>query len=166
MEYIAGEDRDTPGESGGTPFCFICRAGESDDDRRHWVVARFPQSLVILNRYPYNNGHILVATGRHIGRWESLTREERIEIGEVIALCMELLQSTLRPEGVNAGVNIGTVAGAGLPDHLHWHIVPRWSGDTNFMPVIADAKIIPQSLEAVWCLFREKLPALRGRYGL
>jgi ATP adenylyltransferase len=78
---------------------------------------------------------------------------------------MELIQATLRPEGINVGINIGTAAGAGVPDHLHWHIVPRWSGDTNFMPVIADAKVIPQSLEAVWSLFRDKLAPLRNRYG-
>ncbi len=165
MEYISGEDREPEPEPGGTPFCFLCRAWESEDDRRHWVVDRFPHSIVVLNRYPYNNGHLLVATSRHVGRWESLTREERIELGEVIALCMELIQTTLRPEGMNVGINIGTAAGAGVPDHLHWHIVPRWGGDTNFMPVIADAKVIPQSLEVVWSLFRDKLAPLRNRYG-
>jgi ATP adenylyltransferase len=165
LAYVQGEHAaESKQKPAGSPFCFLCRAHESTDDRGNWIVARFPRSFVVLNRYPYNNGHLLIATNRHEGSWVSLTPEERQELAEVLSLSIELLQEVLRPEGYNVGLNLGQVAGAGLPGHLHWHLVPRWPGDTNFMPVTAGVKVIPQSLEALWTALREKLPGILSKY--
>ncbi|MCS7238432.1 MAG: HIT domain-containing protein [Thermoguttaceae bacterium] len=172
LEYLADQKVSQPAPAAAFsaepphPFCFLCKARDTSDDHGHWVVARFEQCFVLLNRYPYNNGHLLVATFRHEGQLELLHREERAELAEVLAMMVELLKETLRPEGFNVGLNLGVAAGAGVPGHLHWHVVPRWSGDTNFMPVIGHTKVIPQSLEALWCLLREQLPAVRARHGL
>ena len=130
--------------------CFICRGAVGDDDRGRLVVQHGPHSLTILNRYPYNNGHLLVAPKRHVARLDELTADESLDICQTIAQMIGLLERTIRAEGFNVGLNLGRVAGAGLPGHVHWHIVPRWNGDTNFMPVTAGIRVIPQSLEALW----------------
>lgn len=172
LDYLLEQKQGEPSPAGGPPanvehpFCFLCQARESPDDRGHWVVARFPRTFVVLNRYPYNNGHLLVATLRHEGQLERLSREERAELAEVVTLMIEVLKEAIHPEGFNVGLNLGTAAGAGVPGHLHWHIVPRWCGDTNFMPVLAQTKVIPQSLDALWSLLQERLPAARSRYGM
>jgi ATP adenylyltransferase len=104
----------------------------------------------VLNRYPYNNGHVLVAPLRHYGRLDQLSSAELCELTGEISRMVSLLETVLHPDGFNVGLNLGRVAGAGLPGHLHWHIVPRWNGDTNFMPVLASVHVIPQSLEELW----------------
>ena len=107
-------------------------------------------TLTILNRYPYNNGHLLIAPRRHVARLDELADDVQLECSQTITRMVSLLERVMHPEGFNVGLNLGRVAGAGVPGHLHWHIVPRWSGDTNFMPVIAGIRVIPQSLEALW----------------
>ena len=144
---------------GGDPDCFICRAAVGDGDRQRLVVQHGRHSLTVVNRYPYNNGHLLIAPKRHRARLDQLETAEQLELLETITQMIGLLERTIRPEGFNVGLNLGQIAGAGLPGHIHWHIVPRWHGDTNFMPIVAGVRVIPQSLEALWELLTE---ALRG----
>jgi ATP adenylyltransferase len=100
----------------------------------------------MLNRYPYNNGHLMVAPRRHTADLDRLSAPARTDLAETLRLAIGIVRRVLRPSGMNVGLNLGEVAGAGIADHLHWHVVPRWAGDTNFMPVIADTKVMPQHL--------------------
>ena len=130
--------------------CFICRGLGEDDDRRNHVVLRTPAAVVLLNRFPYNNGHLLIAPRAHKGRLDELTPDEVLDTQLTLTRMVGLLGELMHPDGYNLGLNLGKAAGAGLPGHLHWHIVPRWHGDTNFMPVLADVKVIVQSLDAFY----------------
>jgi ATP adenylyltransferase len=124
----------------------------STEDRANLVAKRTPLSVVFLNRYPYNNGHLLIAPNAHKANLDDLTKEELLDSQETIRLCVRTLGELMHPDGYNVGLNLGRAAGAGLPGHLHWHIVPRWNGDTNFMPILADVKVIVQSLDALYQL--------------
>ena len=127
--------------------CFICHSlasPEQDDD--NLVLWRSRHCLVILNRFPYNNGHLLIAPARHIGELEQASDDELLEMFKLLKASQEALSLAIKPHGFNAGMNFGRCAGAGLPDHLHIHLVPRWEGDTNFMSICSDTKIISQSL--------------------
>jgi ATP adenylyltransferase len=126
--------------------CFLCRGLASDEDRENLLVLRGQHSVVMLNRYPYNNGHLLVAPRLHRGTLGELEGPDLIEPIQIIRRMTSVLDRMLRPQGYNIGLNQGRAAGAGLPGHLHWHIVPRWDGDTNFMPVLGQAKVIVESL--------------------
>jgi ATP adenylyltransferase len=137
--------------------CFICRALEEHDDRRNLIALRTPSSVVVLNRFPYNNGHLLVAPRAHKGRLDELNPEELLDTQLVLRRMVAALDRLMQPAGYNVGLNLGRVAGAGLPGHLHWHLVPRWNGDTNFMPVLADTKVIVQSLDALYDLLVTQL---------
>lgn len=137
--------------------CFICRGLAQTDDRNHFIVLRQPASVVLLNRYPYNNGHLLVAPTAHKAGLDELETGEMLETMRMLSRMIDVLRAVLRPAGFNVGLNLGSVAGAGLPGHLHWHIVPRWLGDTNFMPVLADTKVIVQSLDALYDLLKNHL---------
>ncbi len=140
--------------NGADPNCFLCRAaaeiGGPEADRRLMVVARGPTTLTILNRFPYNNGHLLVAPLGHLARLGDLPAETQLECMSELARLAALLEKRMNAQGFNIGLNLGAVAGAGVPGHLHWHLVPRWHGDTNFMPVLAGIKAIPQALDALW----------------
>lgn len=142
---------------GADPDCFLCRAGAGTADRENLVVARGEHTLVILNRFPYNNGHLLVASRRHCGRLEQLSDAVHLEAARTIARMVQVLEQSMNADGFNVGLNLGRVAGAGVPGHLHWHVVPRWAGDTNFMPVLGSVNVIPQSLDALWELLTEAL---------
>lgn len=143
--------------------CFICRGLKEADDRKNLIVQRAARSVVLLNKFPYNNGHLLVAPLRHVGRLDELTSEELLEINEHVRSMVGVLEKRMSPDGFNIGVNLGRVAGAGLPGHIHWHIVPRWNGDTNFMPVVSDVKVIVQSLESLYELLASELAANRTK---
>jgi len=132
--------------------CFLCQGLSETDDRRNLIVRRFPLSVVVLNRFPYNNGHLLVAPRAHKGRLEELDPEEILETQLTLRRMVQTLDELMHPDGYNIGVNLGRAAGAGLPGHLHWHVVPRWNGDSNFMPVLADVKVIVQALDALFDL--------------
>ena len=148
LSYVAGAKPPTPDDP-----CFICRGLAEQDDRRNLIALRTPLSVVLLNRFPYNNGHLLVAPRAHKGRLDELDAPELLETMESVRRMIPALDALMHPEGYNIGLNLGKVAGAGLPGHLHWHIVPRWNGDTNFMPIISDVKVIVQSLDAFYdCL--------------
>ncbi len=147
----------TKAAGGENEPCFICAVEASSNDRENLVVHRTTFSIVILNRFPYNNGHLLVAPRRHQGKFEELTAAELLDNLETVRRMVTCLQETMRPDGFNVGLNLGRSAGAGLPGHLHWHIVPRWVGDTNFMPVLGDVKVISQSLDSLWELLTRYL---------
>ncbi len=148
--------------SSSATSCFLCDAWEGADDHASLLAWRRPHSMVVLNRFPYNNGHLLVAPRVHKGQIEELTGADLLEPIETIRSLITILNRMLRPQGYNVGLNLGKAAGAGLPGHLHWHIVPRWDGDTNFMPVLGDTKVIVESLNE----FHERLvEEIRAAYG-
>ncbi len=132
--------------------CFICAGLAQDQDRANLLALRTARSAVFLNRYPYNNGHLLIAPIAHKGALDQLDPAEVLETQETLRRMAAVLQELLHPDGFNIGMNLGRVAGAGLPGHLHWHVVPRWNGDTNFMPVLGETKVIVQSLETLYDL--------------
>ena len=134
---------------GADPHCFICQAVWDNQDKERYVFSRSNLSIGILNRYPYNNGHLLIAPRRHCSDLCDLTKKEQMDLIQQIDFWVERLKERLKPDGFNVGLNLGLAAGAGLPGHLHWHIVPRWVGDTNFMCAVGGTKVIPQSLEAL-----------------
>jgi ATP adenylyltransferase len=137
--------------------CFLCRGLAEDNDRENLIVRRNPRSAVVLNRFPYNNGHLLVAPNAHKGRLDELDADEVLEMQQALTRLVGVLDRVMKPDGYNIGLNLGRVAGAGLPGHLHWHVVPRWNGDTNFMPVLADVKVIAQSLDSLYDLLKGRL---------
>jgi len=114
----------------------------------------------MLNRYPYNNGHLMVAPRRHVGSPELLNREERTILADLVAFAVERLRAVLRPAAFNVGANLGRAAGAGFVDHMHWHVVPRWEGDTNFGPVIASTRVLSQHLEEGYALLAPHFKAI------
>lgn len=135
--------------------CFFCKAKRSSDDRGHHVIARSRNAFALLNRYPYNNGHLLIAPYRHVGDLTALTVAEWTTMFRLSQRLLTTLQRRLRAHGFNIGLNLGRAAGAGVPGHLHLHIVPRWNGDTNFMPVLTHTKVIAQSLDELYALLTE-----------
>ena len=143
--------------SAGDGECFICRGAASRDDRANLVVHRTERSVVVLNRFPYNNGHLLVCPTAHKGQLEELSDEELLDLQLLLRRMSGIVRRRMNTDGFNIGLNLGRVAGAGVPGHLHWHIVPRWFGDTNFMPVVGDTKVISQSLESLYDLMLEEL---------
>jgi ATP adenylyltransferase len=142
---------------GANADCFLCHGAPEGDDRQRLVVARGAHTITMLNRYPYNNGHLLVAPQRHLARLDDLGDALQLELSQTISRMVGALEKVMQPQGFNVGLNLGQAAGAGVPGHLHWHIVPRWIGDTNFMPSIAAVRTIPQSLEALWELLAAEL---------
>jgi len=160
LSYVTADDSSSGREHDRKhdgEHCFICQAVVDSETPERFVVGQSEQTIAILNRFPYNNGHLLVAPRLHCPSLNTLTPSGRAELTEQINRWVNVLDEVLHPEGFNVGLNLGRVAGAGLPGHLHWHIVPRWHGDTNFMAAISDTKVIPQSLHALWEVIREHI---------
>lgn len=130
--------------------CLFCRARASRNDEKNLVFLRTERSMAMLNLYPYNNGHVMIVPARHTGRIELLNEEEILDLFSCLAQCERLLKKILKPQGFNIGVNVGLAAGAGIEEHLHVHMVPRWKGDVNFMPVLTSTKVISQSLSSMY----------------
>lgn len=126
--------------------CIFCTKYRQDNLRAALVLAHTEYTVVLMNKYPYNNGHLLLAPKRHEKDPAKLPPEEYIDLNEVLRRSMDIVRRALNPGGMNLGMNLGKSAGAGIEDHLHWHIVPRWEGDTNFMPVIDETRVMPQHL--------------------
>jgi ATP adenylyltransferase len=141
----AADDARAEGGAAG-PDVFARIAASPEEDEANLVVWRGALVYVVMNRYPYNTGHLLVLPYREVEDYDALTAEERAEMAEATALAMGWLRTALRPDGFNVGLNQGSAAGAGIPRHLHQHVVPRWRGDTNFMPVLGEAKVMPEDL--------------------
>jgi ATP adenylyltransferase len=154
LQYIESADK-----TDGCIFCTFPAAGE-ERDREHLIVHRANRAYIILNAFPYSNGHLMVVPFRHTARMEEYEDDEMLDVMRLTRLGIALLRAAFKPDGFNLGVNMGRVAGAGIADHLHWHIVPRWNGDTNFMPVMADVRVIPESLSEVHRRLRAALPAV------
>jgi len=144
----------------GRSACLFCRVREAGDDRADLVIVRRPHAFLMLNRYPYNSGHVMIAVARHTARIGTLTAAERLDVLDLTALAEQALAAEYQPHGVNYGANVGRVAGAGFPGHFHLHLVPRWNGDTNFMPAVADTKVLPESLQRTWTRLRRAARAL------
>ena len=163
-DYVSGRSAETEKPRptpklppGADADCFLCIGAADSGMRENLVVHRGPHALTVLNRYPYNNGHLLIAPRRHVGELSEMTRDEHFECMERLANLTRVYRDRLHAEGFNIGLNLGRAAGAGLPGHLHWHLVPRWFGDNNFMPVLAGTRVIPQSLDALWELVVDAL---------
>ncbi len=143
--------------------CIFCDFPKENRDEERLILYRGEHSFVIMNNYPYNPGHVMIAPYRHVGRWEDLTDDELLEIMKLSQMMIKVLKKVMSPHGFNLGVNLGRVAGAGIDDHVHLHIVPRWNGDTNFMPVIADTKVIPESLEEAYRELKKAIEEMEKR---
>lgn len=150
MEYIEAA-HDT--EPDGCVFCSVLGAGDPDGDR---VLARDELAWVSLAKYPYNPGHLLVLPVRHTGDPEDLLEAERAAIDRMLIRSLRALREASDPQGFNVGLNLGRVAGAGIPEHLHWHVVPRWGGDTNFMPVVGGTRVLPELLQETFLKLRPR----------
>ncbi len=163
MAYVSGADQPAG--------CLFCRAARSRDDRADLVVARRPHAYLMLNRFPYTSAHLMVAINGHRARLARLSAGERADLLDLMALAERALEAEYHPHGMNVGINVGRVAGAGYPGHLHVHIVPRWDGDTNFMTTAAGTRVLPEALARTWSRLRrairalERPPARRRRTG-
>lgn len=156
LKYIESADK--------YPGCIFCDFPKESADATRYIVYRSEYAYIILNAFPYSNGHLMVVPYQHTATLDSLSEAEMLDIMRLNRLGVSLLKQVFKPHGFNLGVNMGTVAGAGIAEHIHWHIVPRWNGDTNFMPVLADVRVIPESLEVCYHRLVEALPlVLTGR---
>lgn len=135
--------------------CIFCRALKSRRDKQNYVLKRQTHSFSLLNLFPYNNGHVMIAPNRHVDSLEKLKEKEILDLFKLLSMTKKNLDKCLRADGYNIGINVGRVAGAGFPGHVHIHIVPRWNGDTNFMPVIGKTKVISQSLQELYNRLRK-----------
>lgn len=167
--YIKGDNASEPNQQptslreGAEPSCFLCQAAAKFEDdaaarRQNLVVSIGSQMMVVLNKYPYTNGHLLVSPLRHTGELHNLSSAEHLEGMEMLGHFSQVLAKKINAQGFNIGLNLGRVAGAGVPGHLHWHLVPRWHGDNNFMPTLAGTRMISQSLDAIWQSLAEDAP--------
>jgi ATP adenylyltransferase len=158
--YIRGTEPSSKG-------CFFCAAAAEPDDPERLVVFVASHHLVMLNRHPYTNGHLMVAPLIHVGSPADASAPARAELWPLVLACQEVLAGYSSPDGFNLGMNLGRAAGAGVPEHFHFHVVPRWQGDTNFMGAVADTRIVPQALDDTWRDLRHRFGALAaaGRFG-
>lgn len=137
IEYILGKRE---------KYCIFCPDGDGHSDEERLILKRSASSVVLMNKYPYNNGHLLVAPWRHVARLDQLDPNEMLDLMKWVTRCTMVLEKVMRPNGFNIGLNMGAAAGAGVEDHLHFHVVPRWHGDTNFMTVFSEVRSIPEHL--------------------
>jgi len=151
MKYISSHQ--------ASAACFFCEALKQADSAQNLVLHRSANSFVILNRYPYTSGHVMVAPTRHLATLQELGTETRLEMIELVARVERLLKTVYRPDGLNIGVNEGSAAGAGVEDHLHFHLVPRWHGDTNFITTLAHVRVLPEALEDTYARLLEAWPS-------
>ncbi len=141
IEYIAGTK-----EEG----CFFCKYSKENNDNKRLILYRGDETFVIMNYYPYNNGHLMIVPYKHTNELSDLTGTAKLEMMNLMEQSMKIIKKTMNADGFNCGLNFGAIAGAGVKDHLHLHVVPRWSGDTNFMPVTGHTKVISEGLEETW----------------
>jgi ATP adenylyltransferase len=147
MAYVASVGAETPSPAGG---CIFCDAFASSDDRRALILRRSSKAFLILNKYPYASGHVMAAITRHVGSLDEATPEELAQLMNLVQAAARALGRAYQPEGFNVGLNQGRIAGAGVPGHLHMHVVPRWGGDHNFMSVVGDTRVLPESLDTAY----------------
>ncbi|MEM1011895.1 MAG: HIT domain-containing protein [Planctomycetota bacterium] len=172
MEYIRSLEKDPVGRdplADRFAGCFLCAAANIDVAvaelgeersaamRRRLVIRISDHCVSVINRFPYTSGHVMVAPRRHVAELEHLTADEAMDLHSETVRVIQLLRDVMNPQGFNVGINLGTAAGAGIPGHLHRHIVPRWAGDTNFMSVVGDVRVVPQMPETLWDILQERL---------
>ena len=150
MVYIQGENKPTSATADDCPFCAV----QAVDDEPGLIVHRSDLAYVVLNLYPYSPGHLLVCPYRHVADYTDLTDEETAAVSRLTQQAMRVIRAASAPHGFNLGINQGAVAGAGIAAHLHQHVVPRWSGDANFLPVVGQTKALPQLLSQTWAVVR------------
>jgi ATP adenylyltransferase len=142
MEYV-GSDQENEG-------CIFCPGNDRTQDEKKLILYRSDWSIVLMNRFPYSNGHLLIAPLRHTSSFDSLSPDEKLDLLNMVERSASVLRDVMDPAGFNIGMNLGKVAGAGVEDHMHFHIVPRWSGDTNYMTVLGEVRIIPEHIQATY----------------
>jgi len=147
IEYITREKKQE---------CIFCDKPREENDKKNLILYKGETSFIIMNRYPYSNGHLMAVPYKHTNNMLELDDKEKLELMSLTTKCIEILK-VMNPEGFNIGMNLGTAGGAGIDDHLHFHIVPRWNGDTNFMPLIADVKVMPEYLEDTYETLSEQI---------
>ncbi len=152
MDYIKSEKNN---------LCIFCDMLEQNDDKSMLILHRSEKCFVVMNKYPYTNGHLMVAPYRHTNVIESLTENEYSQMMASVQNCVKVLKTLMNPHGFNIGLNLGLVAGAGVEDHLHFHIVPRWNGDNNFMPVLSDCRVINEHLDQTYLQLREQFGRIK-----
>ncbi len=180
MQYIRGIEPDRPmaaqqqaqgGEQAGDPMqaetgCFLCEAAAvapgSDEARRRLLLLRDTRGMILLNRFPYTSGHLLVAPASHVADLPDMAPPARAHLMELMTLAEQVVGLAYAPQGFNIGLNLGRCAGAGLPGHLHVHVVPRWNGDTNFMAALGQIRVVPQSLDESWKQLNQALQAIEA----
>ena len=150
------KDSDTPEHE-----CVFCNHFKDTKDEQHFILRRFDHTVAILNRYPYNAGHMMLLPRRHVESLDKLSSKERAELMELTSQSVEILKKALKAEGLNVGINLGKAAGAGIPSHLHVHILPRWTGDTNFVPAIGETKVISFDLTEIFNKLKPEFDALK-----
>jgi len=156
MEYVAAPR--APEQRAGQSSPFAAMLATPADDEANLVLWRGALSFIVLNRYPYNPGHLLVLPNREVAELTELTPEEQLDLFAALGIGQGVLKRAMRPDGFNIGLNLGHAAGAGIPRHLHLHVVPRWEGDTNFMPVLGDTRVLPEALSRTWHKLKALLP--------
>ncbi len=154
------KDKDGVHKEGECVFCQLGRGDSADDDKESLVLGRYRHHYVVMNKYPYNAGHLLVVPFKHCAQLSDLLPEAIVEHMILVAKVVELLTESLKCEGINMGMNIGRIAGAGIPDHIHMHIVPRWGGDTNFLPIVCDTKQISVDMVSLYTRLKEAFKKL------
>lgn len=147
MAYIADENK----QQG----CIFCEFPKENQDELRNILYRGDHCFLILNAFPYNSGHLMVAPYRHVANYDELTPDEMMELNTLAQRCLQMMRKVLNPQGFNMGINMGKVAGAGFDGHVHLHIVPRWNGDTNFMPVMCDTRVVPEALSETYKKYKE-----------
>lgn len=150
IDYIKGAAAKEKG-------CIFCNRLREDKDRENLILMRGERSFIIMNRYPYNNGHLMVTPNRHVGDISMLDMEEVQEMFSLVMVSTDAIKSSMNPSGFNIGMNLGRVAGAGVDDHIHVHVVPRWDGDTNFMPVLGEVKVISEHIFSTYDTLRDEI---------
>ncbi|MBV9691650.1 MAG: HIT domain-containing protein [Ktedonobacteraceae bacterium] len=155
MAYITPENPPPPG-------CIFCTQPAAQRDEEYHILYRGVYCYMMLNRYPYNSGHLMIAPYRHIDSIEKLDAATLADLMAQAQLALRAIRLTMNPHGFNMGINEGKVAGAGFAEHVHYHVVPRWNGDTNFMPVIADTKVLPEHLDNVYRQFKDAIEKVKG----
>jgi len=158
--HVTEFDRSHRPAGEGSIFCRIANTPERDDE--HLVLWRGETTFVVMNLFPYNNGHLLIVPYREVDSYVELTAGEREEIAHTIDRCIRWLDDALHPDGYNVGMNQGLAGGAGIPEHLHLHVVPRWAGDTNFMPVTGDVKVVPEAMQDTFEKLKSAIAAVKG----
>lgn len=154
-EYSTAVNSEAKKEDTSKENCVFCTQLQAHTDEKYWILKRYQHNYIMLNKYPYNAGHLLILPLEHHQNFEQLSRDARAELMELISLSTQVLQKALNAQGFNIGANLGKVAGAGIPSHLHMHVLPRWSGDTNFLPVLAETKQVSFDLQKMYERLKE-----------